>query len=90
MCKSVTFLPKFCTIPNIQPWHYTTQIAEELHVKIIKSNKGKTPEQSKRLQALEQLSKSSQVTGLVAELSVRVKQVNQLCYIVTVAVINLC
>ncbi len=49
VCKGVTFLPKFCTIPKIQPWDYTTQIVEELLIAIIKLNKGKTEEPSKKL-----------------------------------------
>ncbi len=57
ICKCITFLPTYCTIHKIQLWDYTIQIADELLIKIIKLNKGKAKEQSKHLQALEQLRK---------------------------------
>ncbi len=57
ICKGVTFLPKFCTIPKIQPCDCTIQIVGELLIEIIKLNKGMAQEQSKHFQALEQVSK---------------------------------
>ncbi len=40
ICKGVTTLLKFCTIPKIQPWDCITQIAETLLVET-KQRKGK-------------------------------------------------
>ncbi len=53
ICKSITFLQKFCIIPKFQPCDYMTKIAEDWLVEIIRLNKWNARESSKHLQTLD-------------------------------------